>query len=47
MVNMQNFVIWIQTGQIQKKINHLEKNKVDVDSLKEDKKEFITITNQP
>ena len=31
----------LKTGQIENKINHLEKNKIDVDSLKEDQKEFI------
>ena len=31
----------LKTGQIEIKINHLEKNKIDVDSLKEDQKEFI------
>ena len=27
--------------QLENKMNHLEKNKIDVDSLKEDHKEFI------
>ena len=31
--------------QIENKINHLVKNKIDVDSLKEDQKEFIKIIN--
>ena len=30
-----------EAAQIGKKINYLEKNKFDIDSLKEDKKEFI------
>ena len=35
-----------EAAQIGKKINYLEKNKFDVDSLKEDKKEFIK-NNKP
>ena len=31
----------LEAAQIKNKINHLEKNKFDVDSLKEDQKEFI------
>ena len=31
----------LEAGQIENIINHLEKNKIDVDSLKEDQKEFI------
>ena len=32
---------YLEAAQIENKINHLEKNKTDVDSLKEDQKEFI------
>ena len=31
----------LEAAQIGNKINHLENNKIDVDSLKEDHKEFI------
>ena len=31
----------MEVGQIENETNHLEKNKIDVDSLKENKKEFI------
>ena len=31
----------LEGAQIENKINHLEKNKIDADSLKEDQKEFI------
>ena len=31
----------LEAAQIKIKINHLEKNKIDADSLKEDHKEFI------
>ena len=32
-------------AQIENKISHLEQNKIDVDSPKEDQKEFIKIIN--
>ena len=35
---LKNF---FEAAQIENKINHLEKNKTDLDSLKEDKKELI------
>ena len=31
----------LEAAQMENKINHLEKNKIDVDSLKEDQEEFI------
>ena len=31
----------LEVAEIENKINHLEKNEIDVDSFKEDKKEFI------
>ena len=31
----------LEAAQIENKINHLEKNIIDVDSLKEDQKEFV------
>ena len=31
----------LEAAKIENKINHLEKNKIDADSLKEDQKEFI------
>ena len=33
----------LEAAQLENKINHLQKNIIDVDSLKEDHKEFITI----
>ena len=35
----------LEAAQIENKINNLEKNKIDVDSLKEDQKEFVKIIN--
>ena len=35
----------LEEAQIENEINHLEKKKFEVDSLKEDKKEFIKIIN--
>ena len=35
----------LEAAQIGNEINHLEKNKIDVDSLKEDHKEFIKTIN--
>ena len=37
----KNYKNCLQAAQIENKINHLEKNKIDVDSLKKDKKEFM------
>ena len=37
----QDYKNFLETGQIENKINHLEKSKFSVDSLKEDQKEFI------
>ena len=31
----------LEVAEIENKINHLEKNEIDVDSFKEDQKEFI------
>ena len=31
----------IETSQLETKANHLEKNKIDLDSLKKDHKEFL------
>ena len=36
----------LEATQIENKINHLEENKIDEDSLKEDHKEFIKTINQ-
>ena len=35
----------LEEAQIENEINHLKKNEFEVDSLKEDKKEFIKIIN--
>ena len=40
-LKFQDYKSRLETAQIENKINHLEKNKIEVDSLKEDKKEFI------
>ena len=37
----QDYKNFLETAQIENKINHLEKSKFNVDSLKEDQKEFI------
>ena len=34
-------IICLEAAKIENKINHLEENKIDVDSLKEDQTEFI------
>ena len=36
----------LEATQIENKINHLEENEIDEDSLKEDHKEFIKTINQ-
>ena len=38
---MQDYQNRLEAGQIENKIEQLEKNKIDVDSIKEDQKEFI------
>ena len=40
-LKFQDYKNCSEAAQIENEINHLEKNKFDVDSLKEDKKEFI------
>ena len=40
-LKFQDYKNYLEVGRIENKINRLEKNKIDVDSLKEDKKEFI------
>ena len=35
-----------EEAQIKNKINHLEKNKIEADNLKEDQKEFVKIIKQ-
>ena len=37
----QDYKNFLEAAQIDNKINYLEKNKIDVDSLRKDKKEFI------
>ena len=40
-LKFQDYKNCVETAQIENKIHHLEQNKIDVDSLKEDQKEFI------
>ena len=40
-LKFQDYKNYLAATQIEKKINHLEKNKLDIDSLKEDQKEFV------
>ena len=40
-LKFENFKNCLEAAQIDDKINHLEKNKIDADSLKKDNKEFI------
>ena len=40
-LKFQDYKNCLEAAQIENKINHLEKNKTDVDSLKEDRKELI------
>ena len=40
-LKFQDYKNCLEAAQIENKINHLEKNKIDVDCLKEDQKEFI------
>ena len=42
-LKFQDYKSCLKACQIENKINHLEKNKIDIDSLKEDEKEFIKI----
>ena len=37
----QDYKNGLETAQIERKINYLRKKKIDVDSLKEDEKEFV------
>ena len=40
-LKFENYKNCLETTQPENKINHLEKNKIDIDSLKKDHKEFI------
>ena len=40
-LKFQDYENCLEAAQIENKINHLEKNKIEVDSLKEDQKEFL------
>ena len=44
-LKFQDYENWLEAAQIENEINHLEKNKTDVDSLKEDHKELIKNKN--
>ena len=37
----ENYKNCLEATQVENKINHLEKNKIDIDSIKESHKEFI------
>ena len=45
-LKFEDYKSYLEAGQIENKINRLEKNKIDVDSLKEDLKEFIKKNNK-
>ena len=40
-IKFQDYKNCLEAAQIKNKLNHLAQNKIDVDSLKEDQKEFI------
>ena len=40
-LNFQDYKNCLEGAQIENRIKHLEKNKIDVDSLKEEHKEFV------
>ena len=40
-LQFQDYENCLEAAQVENKTNHLEKNQIDVDSLKEDLKEFI------
>ena len=40
-LKFEDYKNYLEAAQLDNKINHLEKNKTDVDNLKEDHKEFI------
>ena len=40
-IKFENYKNCLEATQLEKKINHLEKIKIDIDSLKKDYKEFI------
>ena len=40
-IKFQDYKNCLEVAQIENKINHLEKNKIDADSLNENQKEFI------
>ena len=44
-LKFEDYKYGLEAAHIENKIKYLEKNKIDVDSLKEDQKEFIKITN--
>ena len=40
-LKIENYKNCLEATQVENKINHLEKNKIDIDSIKESHKEFI------
>ena len=45
-LKFETYKISLQANQLENKINHLEKNEIDIDSLKKDHKEFIKTINK-
>ena len=45
-LKFETYKISLQATQLENKINHLEKNEIDIDSLKKDHKEFIKTINK-
>ena len=45
-LKFENYKNCLEATQLGKKINYLQKNKTDIDSIKENHKEFIKTINQ-
>ena len=45
-LKFETYKISLPATQLENKINHLEKNEIDIDSLKKDHKEFIKTINK-
>ena len=44
-LKLKDYKSFLEETQLENKINHLEENEIDVDSLKKDNKEFIKTIN--
>ena len=42
---LQDYRNYFEAAQIEKEINHLQKHEIDINSLKEDQKEFLKSVN--